>query len=99
MEYLENNDVVVYKYKHLTKTEVREQVVNAAKILDLVDYLDRKPSALSGGQCQRVALGRAIVRNSKLFLMDEPLSNLDAKLRVQMRSEIVKLHNQLQTTT
>ena len=73
--------------------------MNAAKILDLVDYLDRKPSALSGGQCQRVALGRAIVRNSKLFLMDEPLSNLDAKLRVQMRSEIVKLHNQLQTTT
>ena len=99
IEYLENNDVVVYKYKHLTKREVREQVVNAAKILDLVDYLDRKPSALSGGQCQRVALGRAIVRNSKLFLMDEPLSNLDAKLRVQMRSEIVKLHNQLQTTT
>ena len=67
IEYLENNDVVVYKYKHLTKREVREQVVNAAKILDLVDYLDRKPSALSGGQCQRVALGRAIVRNSKLF--------------------------------
>ncbi len=97
--YLENNDVVVYNNKHLTKREVREQVVKAARILDLEDYLDRKPSALSGGQCQRVALGRAIVRNSKLFLMDEPLSNLDAKLRVQMRSEIVKLHNQLETTT
>ena len=69
------------------------------KILGLEQYLDRKPKALSGGQRQRVALGRAIVRDAKVFLMDEPLSNLDAKLRVAMRSEISKLHHRLGTTT
>src|SRR5699024_4535342 len=72
---------------------------NAANILGLTDYLDRKPKALSGGQRQRVALGRAIVRDAGVFLMDEPLSNLDAKLRVQMRAEIIKLHDRLKTTT
>ena len=68
-------------------------------MLGLTEYLHRKPKALSGGQRQRVALGRAIVRDAKVFLMDEPLSNLDAKLRVQMRAEIIKLHQRLQTTT
>ena len=87
------------KMRHVPKAEIDERVHKAAKILEIEDYLDRKPKALSGGQCQRVALGRAIVRNSKVFLMDEPLSNLDAKLRVQMRSEIVKLHNSLGSTT
>lgn len=80
------------KINHYKKEEIEERVNKAAEILQLTEYLDRKPGALSGGQCQRVALGRAIVRNSNLFLMDEPLSNLDAKLRVQMRSEIVRLH-------
>ena len=83
------------RMRHASKDEIDKRVKEAARILDLTDYLDRKPSALSGGQCQRVALGRAIVRNSNLYLMDEPLSNLDAKLRVQMRSEIVRLHNEL----
>ncbi len=73
-------------------------VKEAAKILDLEKLLDRKPKALSGGQRQRVAMGRAIVRDPKVFLMDEPLSNLDAKLRVQMRIEISKLHQRLGTT-
>ena len=72
---------------------------NAAEILGLTEYLKRKPAALSGGQRQRVALGRAIVRDAKVFLMDEPLSNLDAKLRVAMRAEIAKLHQRLETTT
>ena len=85
--------------RHVPKEEIDERVKKAAEILELSDYLDRKPAALSGGQRQRVALGRAIVRNAKVFLMDEPLSNLDAKLRVQMRSEIVKLHNSLGSTT
>ena len=67
--------------------------------MEIEDYLDRKPKALSGGQRQRVALGRAIVRNAKVFLMDEPLSNLDAKLRVQMRSEIIKLHERIGATS
>ena len=87
------------RMRHTPREEIKERVMEAARILDLTDYLERKPSALSGGQCQRVALGRAIVRNSNLFLMDEPLSNLDAKLRVQMRAEIVRLHNELKTTT
>ncbi len=85
--------------RHVPKAEIDERVKKAAEILQISQYLDRKPKALSGGQCQRVALGRAIVRDAKVFLMDEPLSNLDAKLRVQMRSEIVKLHNALGATT
>ncbi len=87
------------KINHVAKDEIEKRVLRAADILQIRDYLNRKPSALSGGQCQRVALGRAIVRDAKVFLMDEPLSNLDAKLRVQMRSEIVKLHKALDTTT
>jgi multiple sugar transport system ATP-binding protein len=71
---------------HVPATEIKERVSKAAKILQIEEYLDRKPKALSGGQRQRVALGRAIIRNAKVFLMDEPLSNLDAKLRVQMRA-------------
>lgn len=85
--------------KGLPKEEIQKRVFRAAEILDLGSYLDRKPKELSGGQMQRVALGRAIVRDAKLFLMDEPLSNLDAKLRVQMRSEIVKLHREIGATT
>lgn len=91
--------VPVTVLKHVPKSEINRRVHEAARILQIEQYLDRKPKALSGGQRQRVALGRAIVRNAKVFLMDEPLSNLDAKLRVQMRSEIVKLHNQLNATT
>ena len=87
------------KLRKFSKEEIDKRVKNAAKILGLEDYLKRKPKALSGGQRQRVALGRAIVRDAKVFLMDEPLSNLDAKLRVQMRAEIVKLHRRLETTT
>lgn len=87
------------KLRKQNKKEIDGKVQNAAKILGLEDYLYRKPKALSGGQRQRVALGRAIVRDAKVFLMDEPLSNLDAKLRVQMRAEIQNLHNRLQTTT
>ena len=83
----------------MTNEEIRSRVFEAARILDLGPYLDRRPKELSGGQMQRVALGRAIVRNAKLFLMDEPLSNLDAKLRVQMRSEIVRIHEQIGATT
>lgn len=86
------------KMRKTPKAEIEKKVAEAAEILDLTDYLDRKPKQLSGGQRQRVALGRAIVRSPKVFLMDEPLSNLDAKLRVQMRSEIKKLHEKLQTT-
>ena len=83
---------------HVKEDEIKETVRNAAEILGITDYLDRKPKELSGGQRQRVALGRAIVRKPKVFLLDEPLSNLDAKLRVQMRSEISKLHERLKTT-
>ncbi len=82
-----------------SKEEVHSRVSWAAKMLDLAPYLDRKPKQLSGGQRQRVAMGRAIVRKPQVFLMDEPLSNLDAKLRVQMRSDIAKLQHELATTT
>ena len=86
------------KLRKYSPTEIDTRVEEAAKILGLVEYLDRKPKALSGGQRQRVALGRAIVRKPKVFLFDEPLSNLDAKLRNQMRSEIKQLHQRLKTT-
>ena len=86
------------KLRKMPKDEIKQKVTDVAKTLDIEHLLDRKPKALSGGQRQRVALGRAIVRNPKVFLMDEPLSNLDAKLRVQMRTEIAKLHHKLQTT-
>ncbi len=87
------------KLRKVPKDEREERVREAARILDIEQYLDRKPKALSGGQRQRVALGRAIVRNADVFLMDEPLSNLDAKLRVQTRAELVKLHDRVRTTT
>ena len=86
------------KLKKMPKDEINRRVLEAAKILEIEHLLERKPKALSGGQRQRVALGRAIVRDPKVFLMDEPLSNLDAKLRVQMRVEITKLHHRLKTT-
>ena len=86
------------KMRKYDKKYIDEQVKKAAETLNLTELLDRKPKQLSGGQRQRVALGRAIVRNPKVFLMDEPLSNLDANLRIQMRSEIKKLHKKLQTT-
>ena len=86
------------KLRKTPKAEIDRRVQEAGKILDIAHLLDRKPKALSGGQRQRVAMGRAIVREPKVFLMDEPLSNLDAKLRVQMRTEISKLHSRLQTT-
>src|SRR3712207_6225528 len=81
------------------KDEIRRRVHDAARILDISELLDRKPKQLSGGQRQRVAMGRAIVRDPKVFLFDEPLSNLDAKLRVQMRTEIKKVHQKVRTTT
>lgn len=87
------------KLRKYSKDEIKRKVESAAETLGLTEYLERKPAALSGGQRQRVALGRAIVRDAKVFLMDEPLSNLDAKLRVQMRTEIARLHNSLKTTT
>jgi len=86
------------KLKKLPKDEIDRKVREAAEILDITQYLERKPKALSGGQRQRVAIGRAIVRNPKVFLMDEPLSNLDAKLRNQMRAEIIKLRQRIDTT-
>ena len=87
------------KLRKLSKEDIQEKVEDAAKTLEISELLDRKPKALSGGQRQRVAMGRAIVRDPEAFLMDEPLSNLDAKLRVQMRAELGQLHNQLKTTT
>ena len=92
------NMAFALKLRKVPKDEIDKKVREAAKILDIEHLLDRKPKALSGGQRQRVAMGRAIVRHPKVFLMDEPLSNLDAKLRVQMRTEIAKLYNQLATT-
>ena len=93
-----DNMAFALKLRKTPKDELDRKVREAAKILDIEHLLERRPKALSGGQRQRVALGRAIVRNPKVFLMDEPLSNLDAKLRVQMRTEIAKLHHKLQTT-
>src|ERR671938_239930 len=87
------------KIAGVAKDEIRSRVLDAAKILDLESFLDRKPKALSGGQRQRVAMGRAIVRSPQVFLMDEPLSNLDAKLRVQTRSQIAALQRRLGVTT
>lgn len=86
------------KLRHMPKDQIRSRIEDVAKALDISHLLDRKPKALSGGQRQRVALGRAIVREPKVFLLDEPLSNLDAKLRTQMRSELSKLHKRLGTT-
>ncbi len=98
-QQIDDNGKVILKHRKMEKYEIKEKVYATAKTLDLGDYLDRLPKELSGGQMQRVALGRAIVKNVPLFLMDEPLSNLDAKLRLTMRSEIVKLHNKINTTT
>jgi multiple sugar transport system ATP-binding protein len=87
------------RLKRVAREEIRRRVDDAARILDITELLDRKPKQLSGGQRQRVAMGRAIVRDPKVFLFDEPLSNLDAKLRVQMRTEIKKVHQKVRTTT
>ena len=99
LEEVKNSSIPAYNYVRFSKEEIDRRIQNAASILDIKQYLNQKPKALSGGQQQRVALGRAIVRNPKLFLMDEPLSNLDAKLRVAMRSEIVSLHEKIEATT
>ena len=96
--YYSETPVQAYNYRHMTKEEISEKVTWAAKILNIEELLDNKPAEMSGGQRQRIALGRAMVRDPKVFLLDEPLSNLDAKLRTTMRSEIVKLHNELKTT-
>ena len=96
---VEQNMSYSLKLHKVPKEEIKRRVEEAARVLGLTDLLKRKPKALSGGQRQRVALGRAIVRNPKVFLMDEPLSNLDAKLRVQMRSEISRIHNDVGATT
>jgi multiple sugar transport system ATP-binding protein len=93
------NMAFALKLRHFPKVEIDQRVRQAAKVLGIEELLDRKPKALSGGQRQRVAVGRAIVRQPKAFLFDEPLSNLDAKLRVEMRAELKRLHRQLNTTT
>lgn len=98
LEYYTNTPVQVYEYHHIPKEVIDEKVKWASEILGVTELLDIKPKAMSGGQRQRIALGRAIVREPKVMLLDEPLSNLDAKLRTTMRSEIVKLHNELKTT-
>ena len=94
----QNKNCPKMKLVHYTKEEIDEKVQKAAEMLDIKHLLDRKPSEMSGGQRQRVALGRALVRDPKVFLLDEPLSNLDAKLRASMRNEIVKLHDKVKTT-
>ena len=98
LEYYKTTPVQLYNYVHMSKQEIDEKVKWAAEILGIEELLDSKPAEMSGGQRQRIALGRAMVRGPKVFLLDEPLSNLDAKLRTAMRAEIVKLHNQLKTT-
>ncbi len=98
LEYYTNTPVQVYEYRHIPKEEIEKKVKWASDVLGVTELLDIKPKAMSGGQRQRIALGRAIVREPKVMLLDEPLSNLDAKLRTTMRSEIVKLHNELKTT-
>jgi len=99
ISYLEKNEIPLNTVRYLNKDEIDLEINKVAESIDLVRYLFRKPSALSGGQRQRVALGRAMVRKPKVFLMDEPLSNLDAKLRVQTRSEISKIHKNVGATT
>ncbi len=99
LEYYETHDTHLTKLRNLTSFEIEVEINKTAESIDLVRYLFRKPSALSGGQRQRVALGRAIVRKPKVFLMDEPLSNLDAKLRVQTRTEITRIHDKVGATT
>ncbi len=99
IDYLEHNEVPLTEFRHLSQEEMDIRINRVASSIDLTRYLFRLPSALSGGQRQRVALGRAIVRQPKVFLMDEPLSNLDAKLRVQTRGEIIKIHKQVGATT
>ncbi len=98
LEYYTNTPVQVYEYHHIPKEVIEQKVKWASEVLGVTELLDIKPKAMSGGQRQRIALGRAIVREPKVMLLDEPLSNLDAKLRTTMRSEIVKLHNELKTT-
>ena len=98
MSVYENMAITAWKLRKYPKEEIKQRVHEAAEILGIEEYLTRKPKQLSGGQRQRVALGRAIVRKPKVFLFDEPLSNLDAKMRVQMRAEISKLHIRLQAT-
>ena len=98
VEYYKTTPVQIYNRARMSKKEIDEKVQWAAQILGIEELLDSKPSEMSGGQRQRIALGRAMVRGPKVFLLDEPLSNLDAKLRTAMRAEIVKLHNQLKTT-
>ena len=98
LKYYKNTPVPMVTYVHMSKQEIDEKVQWAAGVLGIEELLDSKPAEMSGGQRQRIALGRAMVRGPKVFLLDEPLSNLDAKLRTAMRAEIVKLHNQLKTT-